>query len=206
VTPEERAYVYATIRDEQFREFCYALLETGCRPGEVMAVTANDVSRDCTRWTFEEHKTAEATGDARVVYLTPEMQELTRKLIALYPEGPLFRSTRRFKGVRRPWTRNGIRCRFKRLREKVQKLRAAEKDSVKREKIPDLTGLTSYVLRHTFTTQALVNGVPVPVVSALLGHKSMKMVDEHYNHTEQVTGELRDAAVKATKKTDSDRG
>lgn len=196
----EREFVMKTIRDEQFREYVFALLDTGARPGEVMAVTADHVSRDGTKWTFEEHKT-DGHGEARVVYLSPAMQDLTAKLIKLYPEGPLFRSTRRFGGVRRPWTRNGIRCRFKRLREKVQKLRAAEADEEKRKLIPDLNGLTSYVCRHTFTTHALTEaGLSVPVVSALLGHKSMKMVDEHYNHTDKATDVLKEAAAKAARR------
>jgi integrase len=117
--------------------------------------------------------------------------------IALYPVGPLFRSTRKFGGIRRPWTRNGIRCRFKRLREKFLALRE-KLPSERKHEIPDLTSLTSYVLRHTFTTQALLNGVPVPAVSALLGHKSIKMVDEHFNHTDQVTDQLKEAVKKAT--------
>jgi hypothetical protein len=33
-----------------------------------MAVTSDHVSRDGTRWTFEEHK-ADGHGEARVVYL-----------------------------------------------------------------------------------------------------------------------------------------
>jgi integrase len=67
------------------------------------------------------------------------------------------------------------------------RLHAGENDPVRRTAIPDLSGLTSYVLRHTYATDALTSGLPVPVVSALLGHKSMKMVDEHYNEvsTEQ---------------------
>jgi integrase len=197
MTVEEREYVYSAIRDEQFRQFVFAMLDTGCRPSEVMKVTALHVSRDGTKWTFEEHKTDAQTGEARVVYLSPAMQELTRNLIELYPGGPLFRSTRRKGGVRRPWTPNGIRCRFKRLREKVARQREEEQDPEKRKKIPDLAGLTSYVLRHTFTTDALTSGLPVPVVSALLGHRSMKMVDEHYNHTDQATDVLREAARKA---------
>jgi integrase len=165
-----------------------------------MAVTVDHVSRDGSKWTFEEHKSDRQTGEARVVYLSPAMQELTRKLMALYPDGPLFRSTRKFGGVRRPWTRNGIRCRFKRLREKAAKLREAEADPEKRKKIPDLTGLTSYVCRHTFTTEALSQaGLPVAVVSALLGHRSTKMVDEAYNHTDQATGVLREAAARASR-------
>jgi integrase len=85
------------------------------------------------------------------------------------------------------------------LRERVARLRAEEKDPEKRAKIPDLTGITAYVCRHTFTTEALTKGLPVPVVSALLGHRSMKMVDEAYNHTDQATDILRDAAAKASR-------
>jgi integrase/recombinase XerD len=196
LTPEERDYVYGTIRDEHFRQFVFAMLDTGCRPSEVLRVTAANVSRDCARWTFGEHKT-DRTGEARVVYLSAAMQELTRTLVELHPDGPLFRSTRRLDGVRRPWTLNGVRCRFKRLREKVTRLREEEADPERRKTIPDLAGLTAYALRHTYTTNALTSGLPVPVVSALLGHKSMKMVDEHYNHTDQATGILKEAARKA---------
>ena len=178
--PVERQLLLSSIRDQFFKDYCFALLDTGARPMEVATVTAAQVSRDYSMWILDEHKT-DREGEARVIYLTPAMQELTKKLIGQHPDGPLFRSTRKNDGVRRPWTRNGIRCRFKRLREKH----------------PELKGITSYVLRHTFTTQALLNGVPVPVVSALLGHKSIKMVDEHYNHTDQVTGQLKEAAKKA---------
>ena len=58
----------------------------------------------------------------------------------------------------------------------MERLRAAEEDEEKRKLIPDLRGLTAYVCRHTFTTHALTEaGLSVPVVSALLGHRSMKM-------------------------------
>src|SRR5262249_24529435 len=89
-------------------------------PSRGLAQAAQRGSGACTGGTERGlHKTAGKTGEVRVVYLSPALQELTRKLAALYPEGPLFRSTRRFQGVRRPWTPNGVRCRFKRLREKV---------------------------------------------------------------------------------------
>jgi integrase len=93
LTPVERTFVFQTIPDNQFREYVFALLDTGCRPGEVMAVTANHVSRDGTRWTFDEHKT-DRTGEARVVYLSPAMQALTRKLVALYPRARSVRTPR----------------------------------------------------------------------------------------------------------------
>lgn len=180
LTPQERELVFSDIGDRYFREYCLALLETGARPMEVATVTGAQVSSDGTRWILEEHKT-DRDGEERVIYLSPAMQALTRQLLQENPEGPLFRSTRKKAGVRQPWTINSIRCRFRRLRERH----------------PDLKGVTAYCLRHSFTTAALLRGLPVPVVSALLGHKSIKMVDEHYNHTELVTSELKAAAAKA---------
>jgi integrase len=198
LTSHERQYLLQIIPDEPFRRFVFALLDTGCRPSEVIGVTAAHVSRDGTTWVLQEHKTDTKTGEARIIYLSPAMQELTRKLVAQYPEGPLFRSTRRKGGVPRPWTVNGVRCRFRGLRQKVASLRAQEKDPEKREKIPDLSGVTAYVCRHTYATAALTNGLPLAVVSALLGHKDTKMLTEVYNHTDQVSDVLKEAARKAS--------
>lgn len=198
LTPEERAFLLATIPDEQFRDNVFAMLDTGCRPGEIMAVASANVSRDCSMWVFDEHKT-DHTGQARVVYLTPAMRELTQKLVSLYPDGPFFRSTRKLEGVCRPWTRNGVRCRFKRLREKFHQLRESLPPE-RRHEIPDLAGVTAYVLRHTFATNALGNGLSTPVVASLLGHRSTKMLDEHYNHLDQAADLLKDAARRAAER------
>lgn len=173
---EEREQIMAAIRDDRFRDFVFALQETGCRPGEIAAVTADDINLEEGVWTLTQHKTASKTGEDRRVYLTPAMIELSRKLITRYPDGPIFRGW-----GDRPYSSNGIRCRFRRLREKL----------------PHLQDVVAYCYRHTFATDALERGVPVTDVAELLGHKSTEMVMRHYSHLRERVDHLRKAAARA---------
>jgi integrase len=118
LSPQEQAEVLAAIRDQAFKDFVFAMMETGCRPGEVARVTAANFNAELGVWVFAAHKTARKTGKPRTVFLTPAMVNLSTRLAAMYPDGPLFRGPR----GRRPFTRNGIRCRFKRLRAKLPHL------------------------------------------------------------------------------------
>ena len=179
LTREEREAILAAIKDEPFREFVFAMQETGCRPSEVARVTATDVKLDAGLWVLKEHKTAKKTNRPRVVYLTPSMVELSRKLATEYPEGPLFRSPR----GKRPFSRNNIRCRFRRLREKL----------------PQLAGVVSYSYRHTFATEALANGVGIAQVAELMGHTSTEMVSSVYGHLADRLSHMREAARMAMK-------
>jgi integrase len=178
LTKEEEVEILAAIGDEQFRQFVSAMLATGCRPSEVARVTAADVDLDVGVWVFDRHKTAKKTGRPRVIYLTPAVLELTRALMAKHPEGPLFRGPR----GGRPFSRNNIRCRFRRLREKL----------------PHLKHFVSYNLRHTYATRALVNGVGVAQVAELLGHTSTEMVSKVYGHLAGEFAHMREAARRAT--------
>jgi site-specific recombinase XerD len=95
----------------------------------------------------------------------------------MYPEGPLFRGPRSKRGN----TRNGIRCRFRRLREKL----------------PHLAGVISYTARHSFATNALMNGVGIAHVAELMGHVDTSMVSSHYAHLAGNVQHMREAAKKA---------
>lgn len=178
LSPEELSEILAVIRDRQFREFMHAMLETGCRPSEVARVTAANVNLALGVWLFPEHKTAKKTHKPRVVYLTPAMVDLSRKLMAEYPDGPLFRGPR----GKAAFTRQNIRCRFRRLREKL----------------PHLKHFVCYNVRHTFATRALVNGVGVAQVAELLGHSSTEMVSQTYGHLAEEVAHMREAARRAT--------
>jgi integrase len=180
LTPGERQEILDAIKDRQFREFVFALLETGARPGEVRKLTAANVNLELGIWVLTQHKSAKRTGRARIIYLTPAMVELSRRLMALYQEGPLFRGPRSKRG----FTRNSVRCRFRNLRKKL----------------PHLAGVISYTMRHSYATQALVNGVGVAQVAELMGHVDCSMVSEHYAHLASNLQHMREMAKKATGK------
>lgn len=173
----ERAEVMAAIRDRQFKDFVSALLATGCRPSEVARVTAADVDLAVGTWIFGEHKTRKKTRKARVVYLTDEMVEMSRRLIEKHPEGPIFRA----RNLDRPFTRHNVRLRFTRLRKKL----------------PHLPHFVAYNCRATYATEALVRGVGVAQVAELLGHTSTEMVTRHYGKLASKVEHMREAAKKA---------
>ncbi len=102
------------------------------------------------------------------------MVKLTRELVARHPGGPLFRGPR----GDRPFSRNGIRCRFRRLRQKL----------------PQLAGVTAYSYRHTFATDSLENGVGLAEVAELLGHADTDQLMKHYQHLSQRREHLRQVA------------
>jgi integrase len=176
LSPEEQRAIAAAPRDGAFQLFLTALASTGCRPGEISRVTAEHVDLGAGTWTFGRHKTVKKTQRPRVVYLTPEMVELCRRLVAERPTGPLFLNSRG-----RPWSRNSIRCRFRRLRKKL----GLDK------------GVVAYAYRHTYTTTGLEEGVPIATMAELLGHTSTQMINEHYGHLDQRTAHLREAARRA---------
>jgi integrase len=180
VTAEEWAKLFAAVRDQEFKDFLVALRETGCRPGEVRKVTADNVNLELGIWLLKNHKTQKKTGLPRVVYLTPTMIELCRKLVALWPTGPIFRGPKR--AGSKPFSQNGLRCRFRRLRQKL----------------PQLQGVTSYTVRHSYITDALARGVPVATVAELAGHHDLKMIEQYYAHLTEKREHLSDAARRAT--------
>jgi len=167
----------ASIRGQAFKDFVFAMQETGSRPSEIARVNAADVNLVKGTWTFTKHKTGRKTGQPRIVYLTPIMIELTRRLMEEHPTGPIFRNR-----LGEPFTRNAIRCRFRQLRKKL----------------PHLSGVISYSFRHSYITDALVNGVPAATVAELVGHKDLKMIQDHYGHLSQKHEHLRHAAIQAT--------
>jgi len=176
LTPEERQLILASIRDAQFRDYVSALSLTGCRPGEVVCVTRDDVDLEQGIWVLRKHKTVKKTGKPRIIYLCPDALALTKRLIAQHTDGPLFRNTRG-----RPWTKNAVRLRFTKLR----KLH------------PELKGVVAYTYRSSFATDALEQGVPDATVATLMGHTNTNTLHRFYARLSHKVEHLKEAAAKA---------
>lgn len=163
--PEQRKLIEDAITDEYFRDFWRACGETGCRPGEVAGVRADQFNPTSKTWTIP-HKTKKLTGKDKVVLLSDSMVELCRKLAASNPTGPMFRNARG-----EEWTRNAWGLRVAVIRKKT-----------------GITSVIAYSNRHTFVTDALMK-YPVAVVAAITS-QSPQIIHNHYAHVEARRAEL----------------
>jgi integrase len=152
-----------------FHNVLVILHATGARPSEVLAITAENFDPTGGLVRLKEHKTAHH-GKRRIIYLSPDANNLLTSLREKYPSGPLLRNRRG-----QPWVKDSIVLAMRRLRKKTG-IRA-----------------TAYYYRHTFATDALAAGVPDAQVAELLGHASTTMLHRHYSHLATKSKVLTDA-------------
>ncbi len=144
------------IRSDEFRQFLVMALETGCRPGELVSLTAANIS--------EDGQTAIVSGKTkqRRIYLSSKAREILQPLQIRYPTGPLLRNTQGGE-----WTIRGIGSSFERAGLRV---------GVK---------VVPYQIRGLFASLALRRGVDSLLVSKLLGHvNGTALLAKHYANIE----------------------
>ena len=161
--------------DGCFRAFLFALRQTGARPKELRTLTWEQVRED--RLVLWEHKTDEATEAPRVIYLNEPMQKMMLVLRKRSNSDHVFLNSRG-----RPWTTNAVRQRIQLLREKLGLA----------------NDVCAYLFRHTFGTNAVMNGVDIATVAELMGHSSTEMVNKVYLHLADQQSHLQSAIEKAT--------
>jgi integrase len=154
-----------------WKDFLQLLWLTGSRPGEIAGLEAGQVDLTNKVVILSEHKTAEQTGEDRLIVLSDDAVAILRRLIAGRPTGLLFPGE---KGQR--LSANNVSCRMRRL---------CERAGVK---------AFCYAYRHTYATDALSEGVPDAQVAALLGHSGTVMLHKHYSHLTSQAKVLREAA------------
>lgn len=148
------------------------LWHTGCRPAEMVRITAGHYTSGVIL--LPDHKTVAKTGKPRLIVLNEEATQIIERLIKIRPEGPLFRTTHG--APQRP--RSILRWLYNRSRGRggIRKM--------------------PYSYRHSYATQALVNGIPDAVVAQLMGHSDTRMIHQHYAHLSDQTQYLKNAANK----------
>lgn len=165
-----------TTNSPQLKDILIALRETGCRPGEACSVEASNVSIERETWTVA-NKTSRKTGKpTRTIYLSANVLEISRRLVAERPAGPIFLNR---KGT--PWIPGTL---ARQLKEEGRRL------GFGKECVP-------YSLRHLYVTDCLEKGIPPATVAQLVGHSDLTMIMTVYNKLNQRTEHLLEAARKA---------
>jgi len=139
------------------------------RPGELFKLTAADIQETevdgeavlVAILAPEDWKNGQKTGKPRTIYFdTKEMVATVKALVAQYPTGPIFRTT---KG--KAWTTNSSSHAMEKVRKACN--------------LGDEFCL--YTTRHTCFTEALRNNMPTNQL-CLAGGTSAAMLDKHYGH------------------------
>jgi integrase len=139
--------------DAEFRLLVRGALETGARYGELCRLKCGDFNPDAGTIYIGTSK----SGLSRHIVLTDDGREFFAQLVAgRAARSPMFG---------REWKPS----------EQARPMRAA----CERAKI---TPVGIHQLRHTWASLAVMNGIPLPVVAANLGHMDTRMVEKHYGH------------------------
>lgn len=135
-----------------------AALQTGARYGELARLEAHDFNERAGTLAILQSK----SGKPRHVVLTDEGVALFARLAAGRTGNELLIRT----GNGGPWfaSRQGRSMR----------------EACERAKI--VPPISFHILRHTWASLAVMNGVPLLVVAKNLGHSDTRMVEKHYGH------------------------
>jgi len=159
LTPEESRRLVDAAEDEQGRALLLCALHTGARAGELTALEWGDIDRSRRELVIRRNKPANQrkagptkSGRIRRIPLTDELRNtlsrlrhLRSPLVFCRPDGKFISAQYRAKVL-------NSACKAARLRK-----------------------VRFHDLRHTFASQAVQRGVPLPVVQAWLGHTTITM-------------------------------
>jgi integrase len=142
----------------EFRPMILAALQTGARYGELCRLEAADFFPDAGTIAIRQSK----SGKARHVILTEEGSKLfaqlaagktSHKLLLTHASGEPFNKSNQQKPM----------------------IEASQKAKIKPR-------VSFHILRHTFASLSVMNGMPLMVVAKNLGHSDTRMVEKHYGH------------------------
>jgi integrase len=156
---EQKRLVNACGND--FRALVQAALLTGCRYGELSALTAKDYNPDGGT-VYIRHAKA---GKERHVFLTDEAQAFFERQIVDKARGDLI--FRRLEGE--VWKQWGVSNQRRRM------MQACEQAKIDRP-------IRFHDLRHTYASRLATQGVPLAMIAEQLGHSDTRITERNYSH------------------------
>ena len=157
----------------EFRAMVRGALYTGCRYGELTAMRVDAFNPHANTIHIERSK----SGKGRYIPLTEEGAAFFASIagkrkasVPMFTHAP--QSHRKAepstdgKPALEPWEHS---------QQRYWMLQACET-----AKIAPAIGF--HILRHTYASQLAMNGTPMPVIAALLGHADTRMTEKHYGH------------------------
>jgi integrase len=141
--------------DADFRGLVQAALLTGCRYGELTAMQVGDFTRESE----SVHVRTSKSGKPRHVPLNAEGNTFFTRLVT----GRASADRMFVRADGKPW---GVSHQRRRL-----------ESAAKRASIEDVT---FHILRHCYGSALAMNGIPMGVIAAALGHSDTRITEKHY--------------------------
>lgn len=142
----------------EFRPMVLAALQTGARYSELCRLEAGDFNPDAGTIAIRQSK----SGKARHVVLTEEGSKLFAQLAAGKTSHKLLLTH----ASGSPFTQSN---------QQKPMIAASLKAKIKPR-------VSFHILRHTYASLAVMNGMPLMVVAKNLGHRDTRMCELHYSH------------------------
>ena len=152
---ESRRLVNACTPD--FRPMVQAALLTGCRYGEITALKVTDYNADAGTL----HIRISKSGKPRHVVLTDEGRGFFDTATA---------------------GKSGSAHIFTRPDGEAWGRSHQQRPFIAACKVAKVDPLTFHELRHSYASRLVMNGAPLAVIAAQLGHSDTRMVEKHYGH------------------------
>ena len=187
LTVDQQARFTAWLLDEGqlLNPFVKMMLYTGMRCGEVCALQWQDV--DLKKNVIHVRHTLHWLKGKGSVLTTPKtkcsirdipLQPQARRILKKERSRLLSDSVNAFSGETfvfhdedmKPIQYNRVNRYVSRISEQIQK------------QDPTFPAVTTHVMRHTFATRAIENGMPPQVLKSILGHSSLAMTMDLYSH------------------------
>lgn len=176
LTEDQFDKITAAVPDREFQDFLTFARETGARPQEIRAIEKRHFDPVMNAIVFPRNE-SKGKKRQRVIVLNSKALAIVQRLIVKQPAGPVFRNV-----DGQPWKRDAVGNRAQRLKRKLG--------------FP----FCVYAIRHTWITDALLNGVEPLTVATLAGHSSIDQVWSTYQKLQLQRDHMRNAAEQAVRR------